>query len=68
VTEEAAASRDLIFLNSSILSNRDRLFLYIYAQTAFFNRQLLRSSSQTAQPHLTITLVRNLPTFRAGMI
>jgi hypothetical protein len=66
VTEEAAASRDLIFLNSSILSNRDRLFLYIYAQTAFFNRQLLRSSSQTAQPHLTITLVRNLPTFRAG--
>jgi type I restriction enzyme S subunit len=27
---------------------------------------LLRSSSQTAQPHLTITLVRRLPALRAG--
>jgi type I restriction enzyme M protein len=66
VTEEAAASRDLIFLNSSKLLGPDRSFLYLYAQTDFFNRLLLRSSSQTAQPHLTITLVRNLPTLRAG--
>ena len=63
VTEEAAASRDLIFLNSSELPETDRLFLYLYFQTEFFNRMLLRSSSQTAQPHLTITLVRNLPVF-----
>ncbi len=66
VKEEAAASRDLIFLNSSILPANDRIFLYLYAQTNFFNRVLLRSSSQTAQPHLTITLVRNLPTLRAS--
>jgi type I restriction enzyme M protein len=65
VTEEAAASRDLIILNSSKLSAPERTFLYLYAQTAFFKRVLLRSSSQTAQPHLTITLVRNLPTLRA---
>ena len=66
VTEEAAASRDLIFINSSQLPITDSVFLYVYAQTGFFNRMLLRSSSQTAQPHLTITLVRNLPIFRAG--
>src|SRR5882757_1377874 len=66
VTQEAAASRDLIFLDSSQLPEVDRAFLYIYVQTGFFNRMLLRSSSQTAQPHLTITLVRRLPAFRAG--
>lgn len=63
VTEEAAASRDLIFLNTSKLEEADRTFVYLYSQTGFFNRMLIRSSSQTAQPHLTITLVRNLPVF-----
>ena len=63
VTREAAASRDLIFLDSSKLSEPDRIFIYLYFQTGFFNRMLVRSSSQTAQPHLTITLVRNLPVF-----
>lgn len=63
VTQEAAVSRDLIFINSSILSEADRVFLYLYFQTSFFNRALIRSSSQTAQPHLTITLVRDLPVF-----
>jgi type I restriction enzyme S subunit len=61
VTKEAAASRDLIFINSSKLPERDYTFLYLYFQTNFCNRLLIRSSSQTAQPHLTITLVRNLP-------
>ncbi len=65
VTQRAAVSRDLIFIDSSKLSEADRVFLYLYARTDFFNRMLLRSSSQTAQPHLTITLVRNLPNFRA---
>ena len=64
VTEGAAASRDLIFLNSSVLPPPDRAFLYLYMQTSFFNRLLVRSSSQTAQPHLTITLVRHLPVLR----
>lgn len=63
VTEDAAASRDLIFLDTSKLAEADRIFVYLYFQTGFFNRMLLRSSSQTAQPHLTITLVRNLPVF-----
>jgi type I restriction enzyme S subunit len=66
VTQMAAASRDLIFLNSSKLSREDQAFLYLYSQTQFFNRVLLRSSSQTAQPHLTITLVRELRVLNAS--
>ncbi len=60
VTEVAAASRDLIFINSSILDKKSQAFLYAYFQTDFFYRSLIRSSSQTAQPHLTLTLVREL--------
>lgn len=63
VTKPAAACRDLIFVNSSNLAEVDRLFLYLYLQTSLCYRWLVRSSSQTAQPHLTITLVRNLPIF-----
>lgn len=37
VTQIAAASRDLIFLNSSNLPREDQVFLYLYAQTGFFN-------------------------------
>ena len=66
VTHEAAVSRDLIFINSSKLSERNQDFLYLYFQTEFFNRFLVRSSSQTAQPHLTITLVRDLPILSAS--
>ena len=65
VKQLAAVSRDLIFLNTSKLSRADQNFLYSYFQTDFFNRALLRSSSQTAQPHLTITLVRELLVLRA---
>lgn len=61
VTREAAASRDLIFIDSSKLSADRQAFLYLYFQSGFFHRALVRSSSQTAQPHLTITLVRELP-------
>lgn len=60
VTEVAAASRDLIFINSSTLDKEHQAFLYAYFQTDFFYRSLIRSSSQTAQPHLTLTLVRDL--------
>lgn len=63
VTHEAAVCRDLIFINSSKLPKEEQIFLYLYFQTDFCNRCLIRSSSQTAQPHLTITLVRNLPIF-----
>ncbi|WP_155647424.1 restriction endonuclease subunit S [Burkholderia territorii] len=66
VSQPAAVSRDLIFLNSSKLPRAEQVFLYLFSQTDFFNRLLLRSSSQTAQPHLTITLVRELKLLRAS--
>lgn len=68
VAQHAAVSRDLIFLNSSSLSEPEYLFLFLYFQTSFFNRSLVRSSSQTAQPHLTITLVRELPIFLPSVV
>ena len=66
VTQRAAASRDLIFINSAKLPNVEQIFLYLYFLTDFCNRLLVRSSSQTAQPHLTITLVKHIPIFRAS--
>ena len=66
VIEEGAVSRDLIFLKTSRLPESQRLWMFTYFRTAFFRRMLLRSSSQTAQPHLTITLVRELPLFLAS--
>lgn len=63
VTGDSAVSRDLIFLNTSKMKSADRLFLFSFFETPFFKRSLIRSSSQTAQPHLTITLVRNLPIY-----
>jgi type I restriction enzyme S subunit len=63
VTQRAAASRDLIILRTGALPEDECIFTYLYLQTAFFQRVLIRSSSQTAQPHLTTTLVKDLPTF-----
>ena len=64
VTKQAAASRDLIFINSSKLDEIDYTYLSLYFQTNFCNRLLIRSSSMTAQPHLTLTLVKDLDIFR----
>ncbi|MDI2089893.1 restriction endonuclease subunit S domain-containing protein [Commensalibacter oyaizuii] len=63
VREKAAVSRDLIFINSSLLSAVESNYLYLYFQTKFANRLLIQSSSQSVQPHLTITLVREIPIF-----
>lgn len=63
VVEPGAVTRDLIFLKTSILPEDERIFLFSYFRTDFFRRMLLRSSSQTTQPHLTITLVRELPIY-----
>lgn len=60
ITQESYACRDLIFIKSSILSKEQSIFLYLYFSTDFAYKQLIRSSSQCAQPHLTITLVKNL--------
>ena len=66
VTGGAAVSRDLIFLNTSTLSDHQSKLLFTYFSSSFFRRMLVRSSSQTAQPHLTITLVRELPVLKAS--
>ncbi len=63
VTKEAYASRDLIFVKSSALNERDSVYLYLYLSTNFAFKQLIRSSSQCAQPHLTITLVKDFDIF-----
>jgi type I restriction enzyme S subunit len=66
ITKKAAISRDLIFINSSQLAEQDYIFLFLYFQTHFFNTLLVRSSSQSVQPHLTILQVRNLDLFKAS--
>lgn len=65
VTERAYASRDLIFLKSSALEESHRIFLFLYLSSHFAFKQLIRSSSQCAQPHLTITLVKNFDILKA---
>ena len=59
VTKKALASRDLIFIKSSQIDPNISKFLYLYFSTDFAFKQLIRSSSQCAQPHLTITLVKD---------
>lgn len=66
VTERAAVTRDLIFIDSSKLGEIDYTYLASYFQTDFAFRLMLRSSSLTAQPHLTITLIRDLPVLIAS--
>jgi len=66
ITKLSAVSRDLIFINSSKLEFKDAIYLYIYFQTQFCNQLLLRSSSQSVQAHLTITLVRELFLLKAS--
>ncbi|CAM0124594.1 conserved hypothetical protein [Stenotrophomonas maltophilia] len=63
VKSAGAVSRDLIFLDTHRLPKNSRLCLFAYFRTTLFRRMLTRSSSQTAQSHLTITLVRELPFF-----
>lgn len=63
ILEESYVTRDLIFINSSKLSRPDYIALYLYLCIDFSYRLMVRSSSMTAQPHLTITLIRNMPLF-----
>lgn len=63
VKSPGAVSRDLIYLDTHKLPESERVCLFAYFGTNLFRRMLKRSSSQTAQPHLTITLVRGLPFF-----
>ena len=63
ITQDSYVTRDLIFINSSKLKRIDYVSLYLYLCTHFAYKQMIRSSSMTAQPHLTITLIRDLPIF-----
>lgn len=63
ITKESALTRDLIFFNTSKLDEIEYIFYYTYCLTNFYKKQLVQSSSMTAQPHLTITLVKNIPFF-----
>ena len=63
IKKKSAVCRDLIFLNASILPNFEYKFLYIYCLSYIYKDLLIRSSSMTAQPHLTITLVKDIPIY-----
>ncbi len=60
ITQPSYVTRDLIFINSSTLSRKDYVVLYLFFTSSFAYKQMVRSSSMTAQPHLTITLIRDL--------
>lgn len=66
VSKEAFASRDLIFIKSSLVDSKTSKYLYLYFLTGFAYKQLIRSSSQCAQPHLTITLIKNFDIYKAS--
>ncbi len=66
VTKEAFASRDLIFIKSSLVDSGTSKYLYLYFLTGFAYKQLIRSSSQCAQPHLTITLIKNFDIYKTS--
>lgn len=59
-------TRDLIFINSSKLNKRDYIFLYLYLKSDFAYSLMVQSSSMTAQPHLTLTLIKDLPIFKSS--
>jgi len=66
IERKTAVTRDLIFVNSSSLPEKDYKFLFLYLLSNVSYNLLVRSSSMTAQPHLTIRLVRSLPLFSAS--
>jgi restriction endonuclease S subunit len=60
IMHNCCVTRDLILINSSILKEDDHITLYLYLSSKFAYSQLIRSSSQSVQPHLTITLVKDI--------
>jgi restriction endonuclease S subunit len=63
ISKKSALSRDLIFINTSKLREEDRKFIFFYLISDFSNKLILKTASLTAQPHLTIKLIRELPVF-----
>ncbi len=65
ISKKTAVTRDLIFINSSTLREQDYKFLFLYLLSNINYDLMIRSSSMTAQPHLTIKLIRELPIFQS---
>lgn len=63
IEQDTAVTRDLIFINSSKLNSEEYKFLFLYLLSDISYDLMIRSSSMTAQPHLTIKLIRDLPIF-----
>ncbi|MGZ8226921.1 MAG: restriction endonuclease subunit S [Methylococcaceae bacterium] len=63
ITQDCCVTRDLIFINSSDLNEQDYITLFLFLSTKFVYQQLIRSGSQSVQPHLTVTLVRNIDVY-----
>ena len=64
ITQNCCVTRDLIFINSSALSEDEYTSLFLFLSSKFAFEQLVRSSSQSVQPHLTTTLVRDIYVFK----
>lgn len=64
IEKESYVTRDLIFINSSILQPKEYVFLYILLNTNFYYNLMIKSSSYSVQPHLTITLIKELPIYK----
>lgn len=60
ITQDSYVTRDLIFINSSVLERADYITLYLFFSSNFMYKQMIKSSSYSVQPHLTITLIREL--------
>jgi len=63
LTQRSALSRDLILIPSSHLKDYEKKFLYIYLITNHSNKLILKTASLTAQPHLTLNLIKDHPIF-----
>lgn len=56
ITQPSYVTRDLIFINASALSRKDYIVLYLFFSSSFAYKQMVRSSSMTAQPHLILPM------------
>ncbi len=52
--------RDVIVLKTSRLSNINRYYLWMYLHSAVGQKVLLRTASQTGQPHLTLEAISQI--------
>lgn len=61
VEQESYVTRDLILLRTSKLNRSDNIALLFFLNSKFSYENMLRTSSQSVQPHLTLTMIKELP-------